>query len=138
MGFHGGGWWAFLSHDEQQDKPVVTRDLLIRVWGFARPYTRQVFLLLITIFLTSVISLVSPLLMRSLIDDAIPNGNVRLLNLLALGLIAIPVINGLVGVWQRDLSAFVGESIIFDLRNTVYGHFQRMSLRFFTQSRTGE
>lgn len=138
MGFHGGGWWAFLSHDEQQDKPVVTRDLLLRVWGFARPYTRHVFLLLITIILTTGISLVSPLLMRSLIDDAIPNGNTRLLNLLALGLIAIPVVNGLVGVWQRDLSAFVGESIIFDLRNTVYGHFQRMSLRFFTQSRTGE
>lgn len=138
MGFHGGGWWAFLSHDEQQDKPVVTRDLLIRVWGFARPYTRYVLLLLVTILLTTGISLVSPLLMRSLIDDAIPNGDIRLLNFLAIGLIAIPVINGLVGVWQRDLSAFVGESIIFDLRNDVYGHFQRMSLRFFTQSRTGE
>ncbi len=36
MGFHGGGWWAFLSQDEQQDRPIVTRDLLVRVWGFAR------------------------------------------------------------------------------------------------------
>ncbi|RIK22078.1 MAG: ABC transporter, partial [Anaerolineae bacterium] len=138
MAFHGGGWWAFLSHDEQQDRPVVTRDLLIRVWSFARPYTRHVLLLLVTILLTTAITLVSPLLMRALIDDAIPNANLRLLNLLALGLIAIPVLNGLVGVWQRDLSAYVGESIIFDLRNAVYGHFQRMSLRFFTQSRTGE
>ncbi len=138
MGFHGGGWWAFLSHDEEQDRPVVTRDLLKRVWDFARPYTRHVVLLLVSIILTTAITLVSPLLMRSLIDDAIPNGNFRLLNLLAIGLIAVPVLNGLVGVWQRDLSAFVGESIIFDLRNAVYGHFQRMSLRFFTQSRTGE
>jgi len=138
MAFHGGGWWAFLSHDEQQDRPVVTRDLLIRVWSFARPYTRHVLLLLVTILLTTAITLVSPLLMRALIDDAIPNANLRLLNLLALGLIAIPVLNGLVGVWQRDLSAYVGESIIFDLRNALYGHFQRMSLRFFTQSRTGE
>lgn len=138
MGFHGGGWWAFLSHDEQQDRPIVTRSLLVRVWGFARPYVKHVFLLLVTILLTTAITLVSPLLMRSLIDDAIPNGDRQLLNWLALGLIAVPVLNGLVGVWQRDLSAFVGESIIFDLRNTVYGHFQRMSLRFFTQSRTGE
>ncbi len=76
--------------------------------------------------------------MRSLIDDAIPNGKLSLLNLLALGLIAIPVLNGLIGVWQRHLSAVVGESVIFDLRNAVYAHFQRMSLRFFTQSRTGE
>lgn len=138
MGFHGGGWWAFLSHDEEQDRPLVTRELLLRVWGFARPYLRHVLLLLVTILLTTGITLISPLLMRSLIDDAIPNGDRRLLNLLAIGLIAVPVVNGLVGVWQRDLSAFVGESIIFDLRNAVYGHFQRMSLRFFTQSRTGE
>ena len=138
MGFHGGGWWAFLSHDEEQDRPVVTRDLLLRVWGFARPYTRQVVLLFISIILTTGITLVSPLLMRSLIDDAIPNADIRLLNFLALGLIAVPVLNGVVGVWQRDLSAYVGESIIFDLRNSLYAHFQRMSLRFFTQSRTGE
>ncbi len=138
MGFHGGGWWAFLSHDEEQDRPLVTRELLLRVWGFARPYLRHVLLLLVTILLTTGITLISPLLMRSLIDDAIPNGDRRLLNLLAVGLITVPVVNGLVGVWQRDLSAFVGESIIYDLRNAVYGHFQRMSLRFFTQSRTGE
>lgn len=138
MGFHGGGWWAYLSHDEEQDRPVVTRDLLWRVWDFARPYTRQVVMLLISILLTTAITLVSPLLMRSLIDDAIPNANRRLLNLLAVGLIAVPVLNGVVGVWQRDLSAFVGESVIFDLRGAVYAHFQRMSLRFFTQSRTGE
>jgi len=138
MGFHGGGWWAFLSHDATQERPVVTRALLLRVWGFARPYIKHVFLLLVTILLTTAITLVSPLLMRSLIDNAIPNADQRLLNLLALGLIAIPVLNGLVGVWQRDLTAFVGESIIFDLRNAVYEHFQRMSLRFFTQSRTGE
>jgi ATP-binding cassette subfamily B protein len=138
MGFHGGGWWAYLSHDEEQDKPVVTRDLLGRVWQFARPYNREVLLLLISILLTTAITLVSPLLMRSLIDDAIPNADRRLLNLLAVALIAVPILNGLVGVWQRKLSAFVGESVIFDLRCALYEHFQRMSLRFFTQSRTGE
>ena len=138
MAFHGGGWWAFLSHDEEQDRPVVTRDLLRRVWHFARPYTRDVVFLLISILLTTGVTLVTPLLMRTLIDDVIPNGNLRLLNLLAIALIAVPILNGLMGVWQRKLSAFVGESVIFDLRCALYEHFQRMSLRFFTQSRTGE
>jgi ATP-binding cassette, subfamily B, bacterial len=138
MGFHGGGWWAYLSHDEEQDRPVVTSNLLRRVGQFARPYIRQVLLLLVGIILTTAITLVSPLLMRALIDEAIPNADTRLVNLLAIGLIAVPVLNGLLGVWQRGLGAFVGESIIFDLRCTVYRHFQRMSLRFFTQSRTGE
>jgi ATP-binding cassette subfamily B protein len=138
MGFHGGGWWAYLSHDEEQDRPVVTRDLLARVGTFARPYTREVLLLLVSILLTTAITLVSPLLMRSLIDDAIPNADRRLLNLLAVALVTVPILNGLVGVWQRKLSSFVGESVIFDLRCALYEHFQRMSLRFFTQSRTGE
>jgi ATP-binding cassette subfamily B protein len=138
MGFHGGGWWAYLSHDEEQERPAVTRELLTRVWGFARPYTRHVLLLLFTILITTAITLVSPLLMRALIDNAIPNKDTRLLNLLAIGLVVVPILNGFVGVWQRDLSAFVGESVIFDLRCTLYSHFQRMSLRFFTQSRTGE
>ena len=120
MGFHGGGWWAYLSHDEKQDRPVVTRDLLARVGTFARPYTREVLLLLVSILLTTAITLVSPLLMRSLIDDAIPNGDRRLLNLLAVALVTVPILNGLVGVWQRKLSSFVGESVIFDLRCTLY------------------
>ena len=138
MAFHGGGWWAFLSQDEEQDQPVVTRDLLARVWHFARPYTREVVLLLLSILLTTGITLVTPLLMRTLIDDVIPNADTRMLSLLALALIAVPILNGVVGVWQRKLSAYVGEQIIFDLRCAVYEHFQRMSLRFFTQSRTGE
>lgn len=138
MGFHGGGWWAYLTHNEKDDRPVVTRDLMRRVSQFARPYIKYILLLLVGIFLSTGISLLSPLLMRALIDDAIPNEDFRMLNLLAIGLIAIPVVNGLIGVWQRGLSAYVGEHIIFDLRGDVYAHFQRMSLRFFTQSRTGE
>jgi len=138
MAFHGGGWWAFLSQDEEQDRPVVTRDLLARVWYFARPYTREVVLLLLSILLTTGITLVTPLLMRTLIDDVIPNADTRMLSMLALALITVPILNGVVGVWQRKLSAYVGEQIIFDLRCAVYEHFQRMSLRFFTQSRTGE
>lgn len=137
MGMHGG-WWAFLTYDEQQNRPVVTRDLLRRVGQFARPYTKYIFLMLVGILLTTALTLISPLLMRTLIDEAIPEGNTRLLNLLAIGLIAVPVFNGLLGVWQRGIGAYVGEGIIFDLRCDLYGHFQKMSLRFFTQSRTGE
>ena len=138
MGFHGGGWWAYLSHDEEQEQPEVSRALLLRVWEFARPYSRLVLMLLVSILLTTGITLVSPLIMRSLIDDAIPNQDTQLLNLLAIALIAVPILNGLVGVWQRNLSAVIGENVIFDLRNALYDHFQRLSLRFFTQSRTGE
>jgi ATP-binding cassette, subfamily B, bacterial len=138
MGMHGGNWWAYIRHDEQQDRPAVSRALLLRVWGFARPYTRQVAILLFTIFLITGLSLLTPLIIRDLIDNALPNRDASRLNWLALGLIAIPLVNGVIGVWQRHASAHVGEGIIYDLRRALFDHMQRMSLRFFTETRTGE
>jgi ATP-binding cassette, subfamily B, bacterial len=136
--FHGGGWWAYLSHDEKQKSPPLTRELLWRVWEYARPYAWRVMSLLVTIFLMSSLTLISPLLFRDLIDTALPNADVRRLNLLALGMVTVPLVNGLIGVWQRRLSAQVGEGVIHDLRRALYNHLQRMPLRFFTQTRTGE
>ncbi len=138
MAFHGSGWWAYLSHNEKVDQPNLTRSLLRRVWEFARPYRWQVFALLLTIFAITGLTLVPPLLFRQLIDVALPNENVQMLNLLALGLVAIPLLNGLIGVLQRRLSARVGEGVIYDLRRALYDHMLRMSLRFFTRTRTGE
>jgi ATP-binding cassette subfamily B protein len=136
--FHGGGWFTFLRFDEEQTRPAITRDLLWRVWGFARPYRWHVVVLMLTVLLTSGINLLSPLLIRSLIDVAIPQGNIMLLNLLALGMVAVPILSGVIGVLQRRLNSWVGEGVIFDLRGALYAHMQRMSLRFFTQTRTGE
>lgn len=138
MGFHSGGWFAFIQQDKQNDKSRVTLPLLRRVWQYAMPYRWPVVGLIVTIFISSGLSLLTPLLFRDLIDNALPNKDGGRLNWLALGMIAVPVLDGLVGVWQRQLSAFVGEGIIFDLRRGLYEHLQRMSLRFFTQTRTGE
>ena len=138
MGFHGGGWFSYIRYDDEQDKPVITRELIRRVWSFAQPYRFQVIALLATILAISGISLISPLLYRDLIDVAIPERDFSRINWLALGMIGIPLINGVIGVWQRQLNASIGEGVIFDLRHSLYGHLQRMSLRFFTETRTGE
>jgi ATP-binding cassette subfamily B protein len=81
---------------------------------------------------------VPAIIIRILIDEAIPQGDVRLLGLLGLAMVAVPLVNALVGVLQRWLSSRVGEGIIFDLRRELYAHLQRMSLRFFTATKTGE
>ena len=138
MGFHGGGWWAYISHDEKQERPAITRALLWRVWEFAKPYRGKIIGLLLTILFITGLSLVSPLLVRSFIDNAIPNRDYQLLTLLAAGMVAIPIVNGGIGVLQRNLNSQIGEGVIYDLRRALYEHMQRMSLRFFTQSRTGE
>ena len=138
MGMHGTGWFAYIRHDEKQDRPVITRELMLRVWQFARPYQSRVIGLLFTILLISGISLISPLLFRDLIDNAIPNEDRTRLGWLAVGMVGIPLLNGAIGVWQRHLNSQIGEGVIYDLRRALYAHMQRMSLRFFTQTRTGE
>lgn len=106
--------------------------------GYARPYRGRIALMLLTILGINLLSLVPPLLYRELIDVALPQRDLGRLNLLAAGMIGIPIASGLVGVLQRYLSAQIGEGIIYDLRRALFSHLQRMSLRFFTNSRTGE
>jgi ATP-binding cassette subfamily B protein len=94
--------------------------------------------MLACIFATSLFSIVPPLLYRTLLDVAIPKGDLGMLNWLALGMIGVPLLSGLVGVFQRNLGSHIGEGIIFDLRRALFDHMQRMSLRFFTNTKTGE
>jgi len=136
--FHGGNWRSFISFDEEADRPKVSRGLLRRVGGHARPYWGWVGVILATILVISLLSLLPPLLIRDLLDHAIPQKDFRRLNLLALGMIGVPLVNGLLGVAQRYASATVGEGIIFDLRRGLYAHMQRMSLRFYTHTQVGE
>ncbi len=138
MMYHSGGWWSFLRADESKGKPHVSRALLRRVLTYAAPYWWQILVVLATIIIVSLLELIPPLLFRDLIDNVLPNQDVRRLNMLALGLVGIPILSGVVGVVQRYFSARVGEGIIFDLRQQMYEHLQRMSLRFFTHTKSGE
>ncbi len=133
----GGGWWGFVRANEET-QPNLTRDLLRRVASYARPYSLRIGLALAAIFCSSLLGLVPPLLYRDLIDRALPQRDLARLNLLALGMVAIPLLDGLIAVGQRWLTAGIGEGIIADLRKSLYAHMQKMSLRFFTNTKTGE
>lgn len=133
-----GGWWSFLQHDESVGRARIDRKLLRRVMAYAQPYWAFVLLVLGAIVVTSLLELIPPLLYRDLIDHVIPNRDFSRLNLLALGMVGIPIISGLIGVAERYFSAKAGEGIIFDLRQQMYEHLQRMSLRFFTDTKSGE
>jgi len=135
---HGGGWHSFIQYDESKRQPQVSRALLGQVLAYARPYWRSLALMLAAIAVTALVGLIPPLLYRDLIDNVLPNRDFARLHWLALGMIGIPVLSGLISVGQRYVSARVGEGIICDLREAMYDHLQRMSLRFFTHTRSGE
>ncbi len=135
---HHGNWWRYVAHDPEKDRPRVTRQLLVRVFGYARIYWRAVAISLAIIALISLIELLPPLLYRELIDNVLPNGEWGRLNLLALAMVSIPIVSGLLGVAQRYFNSRVGEGIIYDLRQELYEHLQRMSLRFFTHTKSGD
>ena len=118
--------------------PEVSWDLMKRVLTYAKPYSVKLFFLLFLIMVGIGLSLLSPLIVRELIDKAIPAKDMKNLILLASGLLVLPAVTGAVHVIQRRLSAAVGEGVIYDLRLALYSGLQRMSLRFFTNTKVGE
>ncbi|MFB4281471.1 ABC transporter ATP-binding protein [Nonomuraea sp. MTCD27] len=90
------------------------------------------------ILLSSLVSLASPFLLREVLDVAIPARDTGLLTLLALGMILVAVTTTVFDVLQTLVSTTVGQRVMHDLRIAVYGHLQRMSMAFFTRTRTGE
>jgi ATP-binding cassette, subfamily B, bacterial len=121
----------------QLEGASVDRSLVWRVWRFARPYRWMLLGYLGIIVATALVQLVPPLLFRSIIDTAIPNGDRAYLNLLA-GLAVLAALgSAALAVADRYLSSRVGEGVIYDLRVALFAHVQRMPLAFFTRTQTG-
>jgi ATP-binding cassette subfamily B protein len=135
--FHGGGWFTYVRSGDEKPQEV-TRELLTRVMAYARPYWSYIGGMLVTILFSTGLSLVSPLIFRHLIDTILPSKDLNQLTLFALALLLVPLISGGVNVAQRRLNASVGEGVIYDLRVALFARLQRMSLRFFTNTKVGE
>ncbi|MFI6496720.1 ABC transporter ATP-binding protein [Nonomuraea typhae] len=109
-----------------------------RIIQLFRPYHGRLSVVLGLIALSSLVGLASPFLLREVLDAAIPQRNLSLLSLLVLGMLAVAVATSVFDVLQTLISTTVGQRVMHDLRTRVYAHLQRMSLAFFTRTRTGE
>src|SRR2546421_11679657 len=117
--------------------PARRRDTRRVVALFGRYRMRLAAVVGLIIF-SSGISMISPFLLRSVLDNALPHRDGTLLTELVLGMIGIAVATAAIGVWQTYISNVIGQRVMHDLRAAVYSHLQRMSLAFFTRTRTGE
>ena len=116
----------------------MTWSLLKRVLGYSRPYTGLISLMLIVTLFTIGLSLLSPLILRDLIDRTLPQRDLNRLTFLVIAMLAIPLLTSGLNVWLRQLNSRVGEGVVYDLRGALFSHLQRMSLSFYTHTKVGE
>ncbi len=137
---------ASLDPPERPADPAVRRANLRRIIRLFRPYKARLGLVSLLIVISAGLGVVTPFLLRAVLDTAIQvdpqtgeaTVELGLLTALVAGMVAIPIVTGVLGVWQTLLSNLVGQAVMHDLRTAVYRHLQRLSLAFFTRTRTGE
>jgi ATP-binding cassette subfamily B protein len=123
-----------LRPEDVPSTPVSLRRVA-RLFG---PYRPRLSLLLGLIFVSAALGVISPFLLREFINDAYPRHDTTLVIELVSGMIALSILTSVIGVAQTWISNQVGQRVMHDLRAAVYAHLQRMSLAFFTHTRTGE
>ena len=116
---------------------------LRRILAIFRPYRRRMSLVALLILVTAGLGLINPLLIKVVFDDVIGasgdiGDRIRLLLVVTGIMVLTPIISGALGLWQTYTNNVVGQSVMQDLRNSLYAHLQNMSLKFFTSTRTGE
>jgi ATP-binding cassette subfamily B protein len=123
--------------DESVTSQKLSPGILRRIARFARPYRRMLLVFLGLIILDALLSAANPLIYRAIIDDGILPHDSGVVVKLALLLALLAISDVALSLWQRWISARVGESLIFDMRTQVFTHFQRMPIAFFTRTQTG-
>ncbi|MGD1039249.1 MAG: ABC transporter ATP-binding protein [Dehalococcoidales bacterium] len=122
----------------QDGKPKITWGLLKRVWGYAHPYRWWIQGMLLMTLASTGLGLLTPLILRQLIDKTLPDKDLHSLLWLTIALVMIPLLTGVLSVFLRQFNSRVGEGITYDLRADLFSYLQRMSLSFFTHTKIGE
>src|SRR5436190_3539475 len=139
----GGGRWRHASGEDipQVANPMPRRRLLPRIARLFRPYRRRVVLIALGVLVSSGLGVATPILSKQVFDQGLlaPGGpDLGVLAYLVGLMIALAIVGTLIGVGQTYLTSVVGQQVMQDLRNELYEHLQKMSLRFYTGTRTGE
>jgi ATP-binding cassette subfamily B protein len=123
--------------DSSAKQASLTPGLVRRVWTFAHAYRSRVGAFLGIVVVTAFLGLVPPLVIRSIIDDAVPQADRGLVTLLAGAMVLAAFVAAALGMVERWLSSTIGEGLIYDLRSALFDHVQRQPIAFFTRTQTG-
>jgi ATP-binding cassette subfamily B protein len=134
----GGAMDSYTANGGKPPKAKLKDVSLKRILWLFRDYWGQLAIIILLALLAAVIGLIPPLIMREIIDKAIPKGNARQLVEMVLLLTLLPVVSGVLGVWQNHLNTKVAQGVMRDLGQTLFHNLQLQSMAFFTASRSGE
>ena len=129
---------GFLTDEEKQNMPKVTKELLLRILSYLKPYWLQFTLVFVAILASAAIGLFPSILTGRIVDEALTDKNLALLIklvLLAFGTIAVSQV---IGVLESYINAWISQRIIYDMKNQMYDHLQHMPHSFFTSEKQGD
>ena len=128
----------FLTEEEKQNMPKVTKELLARIMSYLKPYWLQFIFVFIAILLSATVGLFPSIITGRIVDEALVGKNMELLIKLLLAAFAALTVSQLVGVLENYINAWISQRIIFDMRNQMYKHLQYMPHSFFTTEKQGD
>ena len=134
----GLGPRGFLTDEEKKNLPTVSRDLLLRILSYLKPYWAQFLLVFVTILLSAVLGLLPSIITGRIVDEALVGQNMQLLvKLLALAFVTLSA-SQIISVLESYINAWISQRIIFDMKNQMYDHLQHMPHAFFTSEKQGD
>ncbi|NNN00315.1 MAG: ABC transporter ATP-binding protein [Acidimicrobiaceae bacterium] len=142
MSMHGGAGGARMGMKSlRQDRSILEHQLkrgtLPRILQFAKPYRTVLWVFLAAVVLDAIVSSISPLVLRAIIDKGIKGHREGLIIGLSLLTAALAIGDAGLSLFERRISSVIGEGLIFDLRARVFAHIQEMPIAFFSRTQTG-
>ena len=134
----GGRGGRYLTEEEKAAAPKVTKELIIRIFSYLKPYWKQMVLVLAAILVSSIFTLAPSVLTGRIIDEGLIARDMEALIRLILLSLAVTFAANLIGVLESYLNTWIAQHITFDMRNKMYRHLQKMSQRFFTTNNQGD
>ena len=129
---------GFLTEEEKQNRPKVTKELLARIFSYLKPYWKQLLLVLVCITVSSVCSLFPSIITGKILDEGLIGRNLQALILYIALSLGLTLGANLIGVAESYLNTWMAQHISYDMRNQMFRHLQKMSQRFFTSTNQGD
>ena len=126
MGRGGLGPRGFLTDEEKQNMPKVTKKLIFRILSYLKPYWFQFLLVFVTILLSATVGLLPSIITGRIVDEALVGENMQLLIRLLLMAFVTLAASQIIGVLESYINAWISQRIIFDMKNQMYDHLQHM------------